>query len=334
MSDLPLSPTFRRRDVLGLAGATALGTWSVGPASAQGAAWPTRAVTLVVPFPPGGPADNNARLMARKLEALLGQPVVVDNRPGASGSLGTDYVARAPKDGYTLLAGTMGTHALNAVLQGNLRYDPVKDFVALHTTVATVNVLVVNAERPYKTLAEFVAFAKANPGRINYGIAGGPGTGNALAADLFQAATGVRLTGVPYKGNAPALNDLLGGTLDALFSYPAETVAHVRAGKLRALAVGHTQRIDLMPEVPTMAEAGVKGAELITWGGLFAPSGTPEAVTQRLTVELSRIMRDPDTVRAIEAGGAIAYAVGGHDFAELVNRDAARWSALLASPAR
>jgi tripartite-type tricarboxylate transporter receptor subunit TctC len=292
------------------------------------ASYPSRPITLIVPFPPGGPADANGRLIARKLASSLGQPVVVDNKPGASGAIGAEAAARAAPDGYTLFAGTMGTHALNPALQGNLRYDPVKDFVPLHTTIATVNVLVVNAERPYKTLGEFVAFARQNPGRINYGSAGGPGTGNTLAAELFQQAAGVKLTSVGYKGNAPALTDLIGGTLDAMFSYPAETVQHVKDGKLRALAVGHTQRVDMLPGVPTMTEAGIANAELITWGGIFAPSGTPRAITQRLTTELARVMRDPEVVSSITEAGAIAYSVGGDDFAALVQRDLTRWSRL------
>jgi tripartite-type tricarboxylate transporter receptor subunit TctC len=259
------------------------------------ASYPSRPITLIVPFPPGGPADANGRLIARKLASSLGQPVVVDNKPGASGAIGAEAAARAAPDGYTLFAGTMGTHALNPALQGNLRYDPVKDFVPLHTTIATVNVLVVNAERPYKTLGEFVAFARQNPGRINYGSAGGPGTGNTLAAELFQQAAGVQ---------------------------------HVKDGKLRALAVGHTQRVDMLPGVPTMTEAGIANAELITWGGIFAPSGTPRAITQRLTTELARVMRDPEVVSSITEAGAIAYSVGGDDFAALVQRDLTRWSRL------
>jgi len=316
-----------RRSALAALALGATGLLGYGTACAQAGAYPSRPVTLIAPFPPGGPADANARLIARKLSDALGQPVVIDNRPGASGSLGTELAARAPKDGYTLLAGTMGTHAINIALQGNLRYDPIKDFIPLHTTVATVNVLLVNADRPYKTLAEFVNFARKNPGRVNYGTAG-PGTGNALAADLFQAAAGVKLTPVAYKGNAPALTDLVAGTLDAMFGYPAESAAFVRNGKLRALAVAHTQRLDMLPEVPTMAEAGIKGAELITWGGIFAPAGTPPDVAKRLTEELARIMQMPDVVDTIKAAGAIPFSVGGQAFADLVQRDLARWASL------
>ncbi|HEY9207760.1 MAG TPA: tripartite tricarboxylate transporter substrate binding protein [Acidovorax sp.] len=313
----------RRRQAL------ALGV-GVLAASTGGRAWatndyPAKPITLVVPFPPGGPADNNARLIARKLGAALGQSVVIENKPGASASIGTEYVARARADGYTLLQGTLGTHAINLATMPELRYDPVRDFAPLATTCATTYVLLANPDKPYSNLQELIAYSRQRPGAVNMALSGGPGTVNALAGEQLQKAAGIQWTAVAYKGNPPALQDLLAGTVDVMLGFPGESLPHVKAGKLRALAVTYGSRLSDYPDVPTVAEAGYKGAEMTAWFGLFAPAKTPKSIVDKLTHELGKVLNDPEVERATVAMGFLPYAVTGDAFDAIVKRDAAQW---------
>ena len=298
------------------------GLWVASSAMAQ--VYPDHPITLVVPFPAAGVTDNVARLIGRKLSQNLGQPVVVENRPGAGGSLGTEQVARAQPDGYTLLVGTQGTHGSNLELYRNLRYDPVRDFTAVHSMMGSVNVLVVNPTRPYRTVKELIAYAKENPGKINYASAGN-GTSTHLTAELFQSITGTKMTHVPYKGSAPALTDLIGGTVDIMFDFPNSAGVFIETAKLRALAVTHTVRLEALPNVPTMAEAGVAGAEAIGWGGIFAPAKTPPAIVKRLASELERVTSDAEVLQAIVQSGGIPLKISGDQFQSFVAVESVKW---------
>jgi tripartite-type tricarboxylate transporter receptor subunit TctC len=281
-------------------------------------------MTLLVGFPPGGITDNLARLMARKLSERLGQPIVIDNRAGAGGSLAAEVALRAPADGYTLLIGTQGMFGANLVLYKNLKYDPLKDFTAVHSVFGSANILVANPSRPFKDVKELVAYAKANPGKLNYGSAG-VGTATHLTAVLFQQITGTQMTHVPYKGSAPALTDLVGGAIDIMFDFPNTTEPFVKAGKLNALAVMHSDRVATLPNVPTIAQAGVQGAEALAWSGLFVPSKTPPAIVARLSAELDQVMADPEYVAGVAQQGAIALNLGHAKFQDFVNVESPRW---------
>src|SRR5437762_2296200 len=222
-------------------------------ASAQG--YPTRPIRLVVPFPAGGTTDILAREVAQKLTEVLGQAVVVDNRPGAAGNIGSDLVAKSAPDGYTLLMGTVGTHAINPSLYSRMPYDHVKDFAPVILVAGVPNVMEVNPSVPAHTVAEFIAYAKANPGKINF-ASSGSGTSIHLAGELFKVMTGVQMTHIPYKGSAPALSDLMGGQVQVMFDNLPPSLPQIKAGKLRALAVTSAQRAPALPDVPTVAEAG------------------------------------------------------------------------------
>jgi tripartite-type tricarboxylate transporter receptor subunit TctC len=286
-------------------GAALTGVAALGWTQAQGQnAYPARPVQWVVPFTAGGITDNTSRLLARKLGEQLGASVVVENRPGAGGTLGAEMVAHAAPDGYTLLYGTQGTHAANAALYKNLRYDPVKDFIPVHGLFQTSTILVVNASRPYKTVQELVAYAHAHPGKVNFASAG-PGTGTHLTAELFQAATGIKMTHVPYKGSGPAINDLIAGNVDIMFDYPVSTIAHIEAGKLRPLAVTSKSRLPMLPNVPSIAEAGVPEAESVSWSGIYVPARTPQAVVTQLANALEKLLKDPDVLASNGKFGSV-----------------------------
>jgi tripartite-type tricarboxylate transporter receptor subunit TctC len=242
------------------------------PACAQ--EYPRKAIRLIVPFAPGGGNDTVARAIAHSAGASLGQPVVIDNRAGAGGMLGAQLAAKSPPDGYTLFLGGVGSHAVNPNLHAKLPYDPVKDFAPITLIASAPSVLVVHPSLPARTLAEFTALAKASPGRINY-ASNGNGSSAQLAAVLYESMAGVQMVHVPYKGLAPALGDLLGGEVQAMFSSVVAIVPSIKAGRLRALAVTGRRRAALLPEVPTLDEAGVPGYEAGSWYGILAPAGTP-----------------------------------------------------------
>ena len=265
--------------------------------------YPSRAITWVVPFTPGGITDTASRAVSKKLGELLGQSFVVDNRPGVGGSLATEQVARATPDGYTVLYATSGTMAANLALYKNLKYEPLKDFIPVHGMFLSPTLLVVEASRPYKTVAELVSFAMANPGALNYGSAG-QGTGTHLTSELVQARTGIRMTHVPYKGSSPALQDLLGGRLDLMFDYTVTLLPHIKSGRLRALAVMGSKRLPALPDVPTIAEAGFAGAESSSWSGIVVPAGTPPEVVAKLSQAMTTALADPELVAPFEQIGS------------------------------
>ena len=294
---------------------------------AQGA-YPQRPITLVVPFSAGSVVDQQARLIAQVLSARLGQPFVIDNRVGVAGSIGAEYVARAAPDGYTLLIGTQGTQGTNSALYKTIRYDPIKDFVAIHGLSGNVNVLVMNPAVKINTVAELVAYGKANPGKLNFG-SGGNGTSGHLCLELLQTQTGARFTHVPYKASSAALVDLIAGNLDVMFDFVQTSAPHVRTGKIKAIAVTSTSRTPALPQVPTMAEAGFSGVESLSWGGLFAPARTPPAIVQRLSDETTEALNSPQVKAALDAVASFTINMPHAPFQDYVNREAGNWSEVL-----
>ncbi len=244
------------------------------PACGHAQAYPTRPIRLVVPFPPGGSLDVVARAIGQKLGAAWGQPVVIDNRPGAGGNIGADLVAKSAADGYTILEGALSTHAVNVSLYRKLPYDPIKDFAPITLVAITPNVLVLNRAFPVNSVPELIAYAKAHPGALSFG-SGSNGSAGHLAGELFKAEAGIDMVHVPYKGAAPALQALLAGDTQLMFDNLANSMPQLKAGKLKALAVTTARRSALAPELPTLAESGLPGFDIYTWWGFLAPAGTP-----------------------------------------------------------
>ena len=275
--------------------------WS--SACACAADYPTRAIHVIVPFAPGGGNDTVARLVGDGLTAELGQPVVVENRPGAGGVVGAEAVARAPADGYTLFLGGVGSHAINPNLHAHLSYDPIRDFAPITLVASAPLVLVVHPSVPAKSVRELVALAKAQPGHLNY-ASNGNGSSSHLAAVMFDSMTGADMVHVPYKGLSPALTDLLSGQVQLMFSSVVAILPHVKAGKLRALAVSSPARMALLPDLPTIAESGVPGYESSSWYGILAPAGTPAEVVKRLNAALVKVITQPAFRDALAREGA------------------------------
>lgn len=289
------------------------------------AVYPKQPVTLVVPFPAGGPTDAMARLLAQKLSERLGQQVVIDNRAGAGGGIAAELVARAPADGHTLFFGTTGTMSINPSLYKKLRYDPVKDFAPVSLMATTMNVLVVNPEVPAKNLAELVQLAKGKPGELAYGSAGN-GSSNHLSGELFKSIAGVQINHVPYRGSSPALVDLLGGRIAMMFDTIAVQTQNIAAGKVRALAVTGPKRSPLLPEVPTAQEAGLKGFDVTIWFGVLAPAGTPAPIVERLNREIVAVMATDDMRKRMQTDGAEARTTTPAEFAALIKQDTVKWA--------
>ena len=280
-----------------IAGALPTGT------AAAGAAYPERPIRWIVPFAPGGPIDVLSRVIGAKLNEAWGQPVIIDNRSGAGGNIGADLLAKAPADGYTVGIGALSTHAVNPALYRKLPYDPVRDFRPITNFVDVPNILVVNNAVPARTLKEFVAHAKANPGKLSFG-SGSIGSAGHLAGELFNTTAGVKMVHIPYKGSAPAVVDLLAGQIQLMFDNLASALPHVKAGRLRAIAVTTAKRSSFVPELPTIAESGLPGFDVSTWFGLMAPAGTPAPVVTQLHREVVRILGLPDVRERLAAMGA------------------------------
>jgi len=292
-------------------------------ASAQ--AYPTKPIRLVVPFPPGGATDILARDVAQKLTEAWGQQVIVDNRPGAGGNIGSELVAKSAPDGYTLEMGTVGTHAINASLYAKMPYDHVKDFVPVILVAGVPNVLVVNPAVPANSVAELIAYAKANPGKLNFASSGN-GTSIHLSGELFKFMAGVQMTHVPYKGSAPALQDLIGGQVQLMFDNLPPSLPQIKAGKLRALAVTSLARAPALPDVPTMAEAGLPGYEASSWFGVLAPAGTPLAIVTKLNAEIAKWLATPEAKEKLSKQGANAAGGTPEDFAKHIAAETAKWA--------
>ena len=263
------------------------------PLVAQAQAYPSKPIRFVVPYPAGGPLDTVARLLGQRVSESTHQPVIVDNKPGAGGNIGADAVAKAAPDGYTILMGAVATHAINPTLYAGIPYDPVKDFLPVTQIASTPNVLVVNPGVPAASVREFIAYAKANPGKLNFG-SGSTGSAGHLAGELFKTMAGIDMTHVPYKGAAPAMNDLIGGQIQLMFDNLSSSLAQMRAGKVRALAVTTARRSSLAPELPTIAESGLPGFDISTWFGVFVPAHTPGEVVDRLHGEFTKALAAPE----------------------------------------
>jgi tripartite-type tricarboxylate transporter receptor subunit TctC len=285
--------------------------------------FPAKPIHLIVPFPPGGGNDTVARAIAQQLGPDLGQPVVIDNRPGAGGSVGAELAARAPADGYTLFLAGVGSHAVNPNLHAKLPYDPVKDFAPITLVASAPSVLVVNPGVPARTVAEFTSYARAHPGKLNY-ASNGNGSAAQLAAAMYESMAGVRMVHVPYKGIAPALTDLLSGEVQLMFGTIVALVPHIQAGKLRALAVTSRKRSSLLTEVPTLAESGLPDYEAGSWYGILAPAGTPREVIDRLHAAIVRALRQPDVSKRLAAEGAEVIGSTPDEFAAHIKSEIAR----------
>jgi tripartite-type tricarboxylate transporter receptor subunit TctC len=283
--------------------------------------YPAKPIHLIVPFPPGGGNDTVARAIAQQVGPDLGQPVVIDNRPGAGGSVGAELAAKAPPDGYTLFLAGVGSHVVNPNLHARLPYDPVRDFTPITLLATAPSVLVVNPAVPARTVAELTAYARAHPGKLNY-ASNGNGSAAQLAAAMYESMANVRMVHVPYKGIAPALTDLLSGEVQLMFGTVVALVPHIQAGKLRALAVTSRSRSALLPDVPTLAESGVAEYEAGSWYGVMAPAGTPREIVERLHDAIVKALRQPEVAKRLAAEGAMVIgstpeAFGAHLKAEL-----------------
>jgi len=287
-------------------------------------AYPTKPVRLVVPYAPGGPGDTLARLLAPKLSDALGQLVIVETRPGGGTAIGSAAVARSAPDGYTLLQGTISSHATNPAINPNIPYDPIKDFAAIAPIVSYPFVLAVNSGISARTVAEIISLAKAKPGALAYASAG-PGTINQFAAELFKVQAGVDLLHVPYKGNAPAFADLIAGQVQLMFELTMSTLVQGKAGRVRALGIASAKRSPLAPDLPTVAET-LPGFEAATWMGLFAPAHTPPAIVDRLNQEMSRIVAMQDVRERIFAQGGEPLSSSSQEFTSFVVAELAKWS--------
>jgi tripartite-type tricarboxylate transporter receptor subunit TctC len=282
------------------------GTAAHFPLLAFGQAWPSRPIHLIVPYAAGGPVDLSARLVAPKLQEALGQPVVVENKTGAGGNIGADFVAKSAPDGYTLVMGAIATHAINPALYPKLPYDPVRDFRHIALLVQVPNVLVVNNDVPTRNVAEFLAYAKANPGKLDF-ASGSTGSTGHLAGELFKQMTGTYMVHIPYKGSAPATLDLLSGRVQLMFDNLASALPNIQAGKVRALAVTTLKRTSFLKDTPTLDESGLKGFDMTTWWGVMAPARTPEAVVERIASEMQKII--PELKDRLAAMGSEAPTV-------------------------
>ncbi len=290
--------------------------------------YPTRPISLVVPYPAGGGVDAMARIIAEKLSGTLGQPVIVDNRAGGSGLVGTRAVIKSPPDGYTLFLGHTGSISINPSLYANAGFDPRKDFAAIGLIASMPVVLIANPSFPAKTLGEVIALMKANPGRYNIGTSA-VGTGGYMSAELFKSVTGIDAQIVPYKGTGGVMNDLLGAHVPVAFGVIPPALGNIEAGKLHAIAVASPTRTSLLPEVPTFAEAGLPGFEAVLHYGLLAPAGTPRPIVERLNAELRRLV-DTDAVKArIHFEGGDPLTSTADEYAADIDREEAKWAALI-----
>ncbi len=294
---------------------------------AQAQTWPAKPVRIIVNFPPGGAADVIARAVAPGLGDALGQQVVIENRPGAGGNIGADAVAKSPADGYTLLMGSGGTVSINPHIYAKMPFDPVKDLQPVAAAARVLVFLVVRPELPVKTVGEFIAYAKTNPGKLSFGS---PGNGSSphLAAEMMKRETNTFMVHIPYRGAAPALTDLLGGQLDFMFD-PGIGLQHVRSGKLRLLAIGSPKRSALFPDVPTLDEAGVKGFDADSWFGFYTPSGVPQEIVVRLNREINRVLQTPAVKDRIAGLGGEAASMTPAEFGERGRTDSARFGAFI-----
>jgi tripartite-type tricarboxylate transporter receptor subunit TctC len=299
-----------------------------GSLGVQAAGYPDKPVTIIVPFPPGGSTDMLARIMQPKMSEKLGQPIVIENKPGATGAIGATQVKRSPADGYTLLCASIGVWATNPFLQKNLAYDPAKDFDLLTVAVRSPNVLVVNPNVPAKSVAELVAYLKSKPNKVTF-VSSGAGSSDHLSAALFWQKTHTTGIHVPYKGGGPAIADLVAGHAEASFQNLNNVIGHIKGGKLRALAVASDKRAALLPDVPTLAEAGVKEAEVYSWQAYGAPKGLPDDVRNAVHGAMMYALKDPEVVKKLVDPGFEIVASNPKEFAAFLQTELARWKTVI-----
>jgi tripartite-type tricarboxylate transporter receptor subunit TctC len=318
----------KRRHLMVL-GASAVAA-GLSPMSFAQAKFPQRPITLVVPTPPGGSTDFTARLIAEPLTRALGQSIIVDNKPGASGNIGNQFVARSKPDGYTLLMAYSGYQVGNPHLFKDAGWEPIKDFVPVAMVTRAPQVVAIHHALPVNTLQELVAYAKKNPGKLNYASSGN-GSIQHIAGELFKQLTGTFITHIPYRGSGPAVQDLLAGTVDLHITTPASVVAHIKSGRLRALAVTSPKRLTSLPDVPTATEAGLKGYDLDSWFALYAPAGTPAAVVQQINAEVNKILQTPEVRKKAEDSGTAVEAMTPAQLGEFTRKELDYWGNVIKS---
>ena len=287
--------------------------------------YPNRSITMVVAFPAAGTTDILARLIGQKLTEKFKQTVVIENRPGAGGNIGTAYVAKAPPDGYTIMMGTIGTQSINPSLYKKMPYDAAKDFVPITRAAMVPNLLVVNKDAPFNTLPEMMAYEKANPGKLTYGSSGN-GTTLHLSGELFNLMAGSKITHIPYKGSTPAVADLMGGQISMIFDNMPSVIQQVKSGRLKALAVTSAQRNPQLPEIPTIQELGVTGYEVWSWFGLLAPAATPKPIVDKLNASIVEIIKQPDMQARIIELGAVPVPETSAEFGAFIAAETIKWA--------
>ena len=297
----------------------------LGIAGANAQGYPAKPIRIIVPFPPGGIADLFARVIGQKFGETWGQPGVVENRPGAGGNIGAEIVAKSPADGYTLVTGSIGTHAVNVSIFSKLAYDPIRDFAPVALIMEAEGLLVLHPSVPVKSVKELIALAKARPGQIAYASAG-HGTASHLAGELFKSLAKVDMVHVPYKGNVPALTDLIAGQTSLLFATMPTALPHVQSGRLKALAVASIARSPAAPQLPTIAESALPGYAVTNWIGFFAPAGTPRDVVTKLNAEVVRVMQAPDIQKRLATEGAKFSPWTPDQFAAFVKAEISKWA--------
>ncbi len=291
-------------------------------------AYPSRPIRIIVAYTPAGTTDILARLVGQKLSERWGQPVIVENRAGAAGNIGTEVAAKATPDGYTLIMGTAGTHGINVSLYRKLNWHPVKDFAPVSLIAMVPNIMVVNNALPFRSVKDLIAYAKANPGKLSYGSPGNGSTAH-LSMELFKSMTGTNLVHIPYKGSAGVLADVMGGQIAVTIDNMPVYLPHVKSGKIRALAVSPAKRSTAAPDIPTIAESGVPGYDSGAWFGLLAPAGTPKDIVNKLSVEIARILKQPDVHKRISELGGEPVGSTPEEFAALIKSEIAKWAKVI-----
>jgi tripartite-type tricarboxylate transporter receptor subunit TctC len=319
---MPFSPIWIRTSLLAVAALLAIST------PVRAAEYPSRPVTLVVAFPPGGPSDVLARIVGKKMEQLLGAPFVIENRPGAGGNIAAEGVARAAPDGYTLLMGNNSILATNESLYKHLNYSPEKDFIPITLIGTQANILVINPEVPARSLKELIALAQAQPGKINF-ASSGYGAAAHLAGELFKSEAKIDIVHVPYKGAAPALQDVIAGHDQMMFATAASVIGHIEGGRVRALAVTTLKRTQVLPDLPTMDEAGLKGFDASTWHGLVAPAGTPPQVIATLHNAAVKALHDPGVQASLGKLGVDIVGDMPQEFQAYIKSEIPKWTAIV-----
>ncbi|QDL38110.1 Bug family tripartite tricarboxylate transporter substrate binding protein [Rhodoferax sediminis] len=317
----------KRRTLIHTALASLTASMAGAPAFAQGN-WPTKPISYIVPFPAGGTTDILGRLIGQKLGAALGTTIVIENRGGAGGSVGSEVAARAAPDGYTLLGGTISSHAINVSLYPKLGYDPVKSFTPIILIGSNPVVLIVRKDSPFKTLQDVLAAARAKPGTISSASAGN-GTSQHMTLELLAYKSGTKFVHVPYKGSGPAIQDLIGGQVDMMFDTTVVAGPYIQSGTLRAIAVSSARRLDSMPNVPTIAESGVPGFEVVSWQGIFAPAGTPKPLVERLHNEIDKILKTPEMQDRLKGLGMQPGNLTADQFAAFQKAEVDKWAQVI-----